>query len=168
MRDARFFSDISEKADAMRFREITDKDVPELFVVRSSTDENNLSVLDLYNMGVTEEICVDKLHGTYKGWLCEIEKRIVGFSIGDCSTGEMWVIAVMPSYIGQGIGSKLLYLVEDWLYKKGCNELWLSTDIDTKLRAYSFYKKHGWVDSEIKDGLRFMTKTKPGKLYSPK
>jgi hypothetical protein len=37
--------------------------------------------------------------------------------------------------------------------------LWLTTDLDTRLRAYSFYKKHGWSDSKIENGLRYMRKT---------
>lgn len=42
--------------------------------------------------------------------------------------------------------SALLEKVEAWLFSQGCSELWLTTDLDKRLRAYSFYKKHGWSD----------------------
>jgi len=87
-----------------------------------------------------------------------VDDKVVGFSMGDKSTGEMWVIAVLPEYIGQGIGSVLLTAVERWLAESGCARLWLTTDIDTSLKAYAFYRKHGWVDDRAEKGLRYMTK----------
>lgn len=42
--------------------------------------------------------------------------------------------------------SALLEKVEAWLFSQGCSELWLTTDLDKRLRAFSFYKKHGWSD----------------------
>jgi ribosomal protein S18 acetylase RimI-like enzyme len=144
----------------MLFREIVENDFTELIIVRSSTDENNISVQDLTSMGITEATVSEKLKNGCKGWLCEIDKKIAGFAMGNKNTGEMWVIAVLPQYIKRGIGSKLLGLVEQWLFAEGCSELWLTTDINEKLRAYSFYRKHGWVDSEIKDGVRYMKKVK--------
>jgi GNAT superfamily N-acetyltransferase len=50
-------------------------------------------------------------------------------------------MAVLPEYINLGIGSNLLRLVEDWLWKSGCKELWLTIDIDEKFHSYSFIKK---------------------------
>jgi hypothetical protein len=32
----------------------------------------------------------------------------------------------------------------------------LTTDIDTNLRAYGFYRHRGWQDWRTKDGLRWM------------
>jgi GNAT superfamily N-acetyltransferase len=65
---------------------------------------------------------------------------------------------VLPEYIGTGIGSKLLRTVENWLVENGCQRLWLTTDIDPSLKAYSFYLAHGWVDDRIGDGMRYMVK----------
>jgi ribosomal protein S18 acetylase RimI-like enzyme len=70
----------------------------------------------------------------------------------------MWVIAVLPGHIGRGIGGALLEKAEAWLFSEGCSELWLTTDLDTRLRAYLFYKKHGWRDWKIENGLRYMKK----------
>lgn len=142
----------------MAFREIICEDIPILFDIRTSTDENKLSMRDLTEIGITEESLVGKMQNNYKGWLCEIDNKPVDFAMGDKETGELWVIAVLPNYINRGIGSRLIRLVEDWLFASGCNRLWLATDIDEKLRAYSLYKKNGWKDNEIKNDLRYMIK----------
>ena len=142
----------------MVFREITDADVAALFVVRVATRENTLSLEELHNLGITEESVREMLKTSHRGWLCEDGGKVVGFTMGNRETGEMWVIAVLPEHEGKGIGGKLLTLVEDWLWSTGRNEIWLTTDTDPKLRAYGFYLKQGWQDSEIKDDLRYMIK----------
>ena len=143
------------------YREITCDDIPALFVIRTATDENNLSLERLRALGITEDSVRDRILGSYKGWLCEEDGRPAGFAMGDRSSGELWVIAVLPEYIRRGIGSELIRRVEDWLWQCGCRELWLTTDVDTGLRAYSFYLKHGWIDSEIRRGVRYMKKARP-------
>jgi GNAT superfamily N-acetyltransferase len=141
------------------FREISEQDVAELIEVRVLTHENHLTREELFSMGITVESVKAKLKGSYKGWLCSVDNKVVGFAMGDRATGELWVIAVLPAYIGQGIGSKLIILVENWLIESGCKRLWLTTDVDVKLKAYTFYRQHGWSDDRIQDGLRYMVKT---------
>ncbi|AIQ62788.1 hypothetical protein PSTEL_06415 [Paenibacillus stellifer] len=63
-------------------------------------------------------------------------------------------------YINKGIGTGLLQLVENWLWESGSKALWLTTDVDTRLRAYSFYRKNGWEDDRLEDGLRYMVKSR--------
>ena len=140
------------------FREIDDGDIPGLFAVRSATQENRLTCEELRALGITESSVREKLAGTYKGWLCEVEGQVVGFAIGDRATGELWVIAVLPQYVGQGIGATLLGEVERWLQASGCGRLWLTTDIDERLRAHGFYRRHGWRDERIENGIRYMVK----------
>jgi GNAT superfamily N-acetyltransferase len=144
----------------MRYREIMVSDIPALFAVRTATDENALSLDELTALGITEASVAARLADTYRGWLCEVEGQVVGFAIGDSRTGELWVIAVLPAYVQQGIGSSLLQHVEAWLWAAGCPALWLTTDVDPHLRAYAFYRKHGWVDDGIRDGMRYMRKTR--------
>jgi ribosomal protein S18 acetylase RimI-like enzyme len=148
----------------MTFREIIDADVPELFVVRAATRENTISVEDLRKMGITEESVLGMLKSTHRGWLCKADGRVVGFTMGNRETGEMWVIAILPEYEDKGIGGRLLTLVEDWLWSVGWDEIWLTTDTDPTLRAYGFYRRQGWRDSEIKDDLRYMVKKNPSNL----
>ena len=148
------------------FREIAAPDIPALFRVRSATDENRLTVSELASLGITESSVGEKLRGTYKGWLCEDEGEVVGFAIGDMVSRETWVIAVLPTHIRQGVGGKLLALVEDWMFRNDCPEIWLTTDVDTSLRAYSFYRNRGWEDWKIEKGNRYMKKT-PNKSPEP-
>ena len=127
----------------MNYREVSIHDIKDLFYVRTHTDENNLSLKQLSASGITVEAVREKLCGTHKGYLCEHNNKIIGFAIGDRKAGEMRVIAVLPEYINQGIGAKLLLMVEKWLWESGGKQLWLETDINPKLRAYSFYKNIG-------------------------
>ena len=144
----------------LNIRQIELADVPTLFRVRTSTDENRLTLEELAALGINETSVKNKLLGTYRGWLCEDNGNIVGFAMGDRATGEMWVIAVLPSHIHQGIGSSLLAQIEAWLFSAGCSEIWLTTDLDVRLRAYSFYRNRGWTDWKIEQGNRYMKKTK--------
>ena len=52
----------------------------------------------------------------------------------------------------------LLGEVERWLQANGCGRLWLTTDIDERLRAHGFYRRHGWRDERIENGIRYMVK----------
>ena len=71
----------------------------------TATDENRLTSAQLTALGITESSVSEKLLGSYKGWLCEEQGSVVGFAIGDRSSGEMWVIAVLPTHIRRGIGA---------------------------------------------------------------
>lgn len=144
-----------------RFRPIQVADIPALFRVRTATDENRLSREDLSALGIDEATVEKKLRDSYKGWLCEDDGEVVGFAIGDKASREMWVIAVLPSHIRHGIGSELLACVERWMFAAGCSELWLTTDLDPNLRAYSFYRHRGWQDWKIENGNRYMRKVSP-------
>ena len=145
----------------MKYREIVKADIPELFVVRVATRENALSREQLAKLGINEETLSTMMDSSHRGWLCEVDNRVVGFAMGNRENGEMWVIAVLPDYEGKGIGTELLKRVENWLWAQGWKEIWLTTDVDTSLRAYGFYKREGWVDKEIKDGMRYMKKIVP-------
>lgn len=136
-------------------------DIPQLFAIRTATDENRLTMAQLAALGIDEKSVEQKLLGDFKGWLCEDEGKAVGFAMGDRSTGELWVVAVLPTHAGRGIGGALLKKVDAWLFSEGCKQLWLTTDLDTRLRAYGFYKKHGWTDWKTENGLRFMRKLGP-------
>jgi len=93
-----------------------------------------------------------------QGWLCECGSEVVGFTLANGQNGELWVIAVRPEYEGRGIGSHLYALTEGWLRSLDWKEIWLWTSLDPRLKAYSFYRKHGWIDSDIRGNQRFMKK----------
>ena len=140
----------------MKFREITAADVPGLFYVRPRTRENPLTVEELQRRGITPQSVTDSLDQSTKGWLCEDSGGVVAFSMADRATGEFLVIAVLPEYEGKGVGGRLIARAEEWLAASGCKRAWLTTDLDTSLRAYGFYRKRGWTDWKIEKGLRWM------------
>jgi GNAT superfamily N-acetyltransferase len=145
----------------MNYREIVADDVPDLFAVRTATHENRLTLEQLRRLGITEESVKERIAGTFRGWLCEVDGRVVGFAMGDRATGEMWVIAVLPEHVGQGIGGELLRRVEAWLFDSGCPRLWLTTDVAPSLKARGFYRRYGWLDDRIEDGMQYMVKHAP-------
>jgi GNAT superfamily N-acetyltransferase len=140
----------------MNFREITAADVPALFDLRPRTRENVMTVEELRRLGITPESVTKSLTETTRGWLCEDGAKVVGFTLADRATEEFLVIAVLPEYERRGIGNELMSRVEGWLAASGCTRSWLTTDIDTSLRAYRFYRRRGWTDWKIERGLRWM------------
>jgi ribosomal protein S18 acetylase RimI-like enzyme len=140
----------------MRYREIIAADAPDLLDVRTRTRENTYTHEQLQRLGITAESVAGKLATSFKGWLCIDGDHVVAFCIADRSTGELWVIAVLPQYEGKGIGNKLMGLAEQWLWASGCRRAWLTTDVDTQLRAYGFYRQRGWTDWKLENGLRWM------------
>ena len=92
---------------SLQFREIDAADVPALFYVRTRTRENTYTLDQLHALGITAESVAERLATSCKGWLCTHAGLVVGFCMADRSTGELWVIAVLPEYEGQGIGNTL-------------------------------------------------------------
>jgi len=87
----------------MTFREITTRDIPALFDVRISVRENTYTREGLYRNGITEETVAEMIGTTHRGWLCEADSKIAGLAMANATTGEFWVIAVLPEYEVQGI-----------------------------------------------------------------
>jgi ribosomal protein S18 acetylase RimI-like enzyme len=145
----------------MKFREITAADVPALFHVRPRTRENVLTLAQLQRLGINPGSVTASLDQSTKGWLCDDAAEVVAFSMADRATGELLVIAVLPEYEGKGVGGRLMALAEGWLAQSGCRRAWLTTDLDTTLRAYGFYRKRGWTDWKIEGGLRWMELSLP-------
>ena len=140
----------------VRFRELTAADVPELFLVRPRTRENALTLEELRRLGIHPQSVTESLDKSTRGWVCDDDGRVVAFSMADSATAEFLVIAVLPEYEGKGVGGRLMALAEEWLAASGCTRAWLTTDLDTSLRAYGFYRKRGWTDWKIERGLRWM------------
>lgn len=128
----------------MNFREAKMEDISALSEVRQSVRENVLSD----PRKVTRELYESYLVKSGKGWLCEIEGEVVGFSVASLGDASIWALFVKPSHEGRGIGRKLLRLATDWLFAKGATSIALSTDANT--RADRFYEGQGWRRGEIK------------------
>lgn len=150
----------------MKLRLIESQDLAEIIDLRAATRENPFSREALRELGVTEESTAELLRTTHRGWLCE-EEKIVGFSIGDGKTGELWVVAVLPDFEGRGIGSQLTERAEEWLWSLGWQELWLWTSSDPQKRAFTFYSKRGWYVAETKGDILYMKKKRPNQISEP-
>lgn len=127
----------------MIFREATIEDIPVICEIRLSVTENVLS-----DPGkVTPEICADYLTVSGKGWLCELDGKVVGFSVACRRDASIWALFVRPGYEGKGIGQRLLKLATEWLFSIGTSTITLSTDPNT--RADRLYQSQGWKRGEI-------------------
>lgn len=143
----------------MIFRQAVPADVPALIEIRLAVDENILSDPNK----VTPAICTDYLTQAGKGWVCEIDGQVAGFSIAAISDASIWALFIRPGFEGRGIGNRLLDLAVRWLFENGAEHVHLTTGPDT--RAARFYENRGWLKtgSTTKGEIAFRL-TDPGGL----
>ncbi|MEZ4959471.1 MAG: GNAT family N-acetyltransferase [Saprospiraceae bacterium] len=122
----------------MIIREAQIEDIPQIQIVRNAVKENTLSDPRL----VTDEDCKVFITERGKGWVCEMESQIVGFSIADLKDHNIWALFLRPEYERQGIGRKLHDTMLDWYFAQTKTNVWLGTSPNT--RAEMFYRKAGW------------------------
>jgi GNAT superfamily N-acetyltransferase len=127
----------------MLFREATPADIQQIQIVRNAVKENTLSDPAL----VSDNDCLEYITQRGKGWVCEIESRIVGFSIVDLKENNVWALFVHPDAEGLGIGRKLQELMLNWYFSQTQQTLWLGTAPGT--RAEGFYRKSGWKETGL-------------------
>ena len=129
----------------LTFRPMTVDDIPAALALRVSTVENALTMEELErDYGVTPTSLAEGMKSHVKGWVCEDAGAVVGFAMGDRSSGEVSVVAVLPSHERRGIGKNLLMRLQSWLFSEGHDEIWLYATPDPNIRAYGFYRKLGW------------------------
>ncbi len=137
-------------------------DIPQIQVVRNAVKENTLSNPNL----VTDNDCELFLNQRGKGWVCEIDQTIVGFSIVDLKENNVWALFLLPEFEKQGIGRQLHDTMLDWYFSQTQNTIWLGTA--PKTRAEQFYKKAGWreVGTHGKNETKFEMGYKEWKIQS--
>ena len=135
----------------MKIRVATEADIPEMGRVRMSVRENRLASLSSLKAGETERLLCDD----GRGWVSEVDGRIVGFAIADLSGANVYALFVEPGFERQGIGRLLHDTMMDWFFSNPVSTVWLSTDPST--RAEGFYRKAGWIASgeEANGEIRF-------------
>lgn len=126
--------------NSMNLREAGGDDIPQLQVVRNAVKENALSNPDL----ITDMDYHDFITKRGKGWLYEIDNKVVGFSIVDLVGHNIWALFVHPEYDKRGIGRQLHTIMLDWYFNQTQQPLWLGTAPRT--RAEVFYRKAGWKE----------------------
>jgi GNAT superfamily N-acetyltransferase len=124
----------------MTIREARIIDIPQIQLVRNSVTENTLSNPDL----VSDKDCEDFMTIRGKGWVCEINQEIVGFSIADLQDHNIWALFLRPEYERKGIGRQLHDVMLDWYFQQTQDNVWLGTSPHT--RAEGFYRKAGWKE----------------------
>lgn len=124
----------------MKFRVAAISDIASIQKVRNSVKENRLSNPGL----ITDLVVEDFITKRGKGWVCEMNSKIVGFAIVDLQESNIWALFIHPDYEKRGIGKKLQQIMLDWFFSNSDNTLWLSTSPGT--RAEAFYLNSGWVN----------------------
>jgi GNAT superfamily N-acetyltransferase len=124
----------------MIIREAKIDDIKQIQIVRNSVLENTLSNPNL----VTDSDCKEFMFERGKGWVCEIDNQIVGFSIADLKDNNIWALFLLPEFEKQGIGRQLHDIMLDWYFTQTKNKVWLGTS--AKTRAELFYRKSGWTE----------------------
>lgn len=124
----------------MLIREAKLEDIQQIQRVRHSVTENVLSDPSL----VTDGDCAEFLMVRGKGWVCEKEQQIVGFSIVDLKEHNIWALFVDPNFEKRGLGKRLHDVMLEWYFEQTRANVWLGTS--PKTRAELFYRKAGWVE----------------------
>jgi GNAT superfamily N-acetyltransferase len=114
-----------------------ESDIPNMHRVRLAVRENRLT-----SGVITEKHYLPAIEETGRGWVAEKNGVVLGFAVGNQSTGNIWALFVDPDQEGKGIGSLLHDAMVTWLFGQGLPRLWLGTEPGT--RAQRFYEAAGW------------------------
>lgn len=135
----------------MRVRIAKIEDIPTLQEIRNSVRENILSNPNT----ISQEDYKEYLTTRGKGWVCEMDKRIVGFAVIDIEDNNIWALFVRPNYEKKGIGKLLHTTMLNWYFNNTQETIWLGTDPNT--RAENFYRNIGWsaISTHNKTEIKF-------------
>lgn len=122
----------------MIFRKALLSDIKQMQVVRHLVTENTLSNPDL----VPDKDVAYYITEKGKGWVCEVDGMVVGFSIVDMEEKSVWALFVDPLHAEKGIGKELHRLMITWYFSKTQELITLGTAPNT--RAERFYALQGW------------------------
>ena len=131
----------------LQFRAATTADIPAMSAIRLAVRENRLN----NPARVTTQMYEDYLERLGRGWVCEQNGEIIGFSYAEQADGSIWALFVDPEKEGLGAGAPLLKLATDWLFAQGHKTVTLGTAANT--RADRFYLAQGWTRGEMKDAV---------------
>ncbi len=138
---------------ALEYRAAVPDDVAECLDVRGRTRENAISAEGLRARGITPQSWAEDIRqGVLPGHVCLADGKIIGFCFGVRESGEVAVLALLPAFENQGIGSSLLNRVAQELKTFGHNRLFLGCSPDPSKRSYGFYRHLGWRSTGTFDG----------------
>ncbi|WP_307144595.1 GNAT family N-acetyltransferase [Duganella sp. Root336D2] len=129
----------------LQFRRATTADIPAMGAIRLAVRENALS----NPARITQQMYEDYLERLGRGWVCERDGIVIGFSYAARDDSSIWALFVDPAHEGLGAGKRLLQLAADWLFASGAHAVSLSTAAGT--RADRLYQALGWQRGEAGD-----------------
>ena len=137
----------------MNLRPATPRDIASCIDIRGRTRENAITASRLAELGITEASWSDQVRqGELLGVVVEDEAGLAGYCFGDIATGEIVVLALLPSHEGLGLGRQLLALTVDHLKALGHSRLFLGCSDNPAHRSWGFYRCLGWSPSGQRDG----------------
>lgn len=85
-----------------------------------------------------------------RGWVAEIDGRIVGFAVADRTGANVWALFVDAAFEKRGIGRALHERMMEWLFAAGAERAWLTTEPGT--RAERLYRAASWRHVATENG----------------
>jgi L-amino acid N-acyltransferase YncA len=129
----------------LTFRSAIPGDASLCIKIRGLTRENAFSEEALRALGITTESWSSGIRdGSCPGFVACLDGQIIGYCFGDRDTGEIVVLALLPTYEGHGIGKTLLAMMVEKLKQQGFQRLFLACSSDPNVRSYGFYRYLGW------------------------
>ena len=122
----------------MIYREAEIRDIKQMQFVRHAVKENRLSDPALVPDKDVEEYITNR----GKGWVCEVDKQIVGFANVDLIENNVWALFVHPDFEARGIGKKLHQIMMDWYFlqtKEKMRTVIFRHPENEKLNIYPFF-----------------------------
>lgn len=113
-------------------------DVTGMQQIRQAVRENRL-----VSTVISDDQVREAIERTGRGWVVEISGQVVAFAIANMDDGNIWALFVHPEHERRGYGRSLHDTMIAWLWTKGHERLWLTTQPGT--RAQRFYESAGWT-----------------------
>ncbi len=126
-----------------------------LFIrLRGQTRENAVPAARLAQLGITAASWAEDMRrGALAGCVARQDGDLLGYCFGEVHTGEVVVLALLPTAEGLGLGRRLLAWVVDALGSAGHRRLYLGCSPDPQVRSHGFYRHLGWRSTGRHDAL---------------
>lgn len=125
-------------------RRASAEEVETLFDIRTSVRENHQSREELATLGVTPAAIARMLNGNDAAFVADVEGAAAAFAMVKNDEANIFAVFVRPQHEGKGLGRAVLTAAEDWLWRGGAQEIWLTTGAEPHIRAHGFYAHCGW------------------------
>ncbi|HUC94472.1 MAG TPA: GNAT family N-acetyltransferase [Candidatus Saccharimonadales bacterium] len=130
---------------------------------KTDSDNNWVKSVVSKEWGSTKIVSKDKVYetATLPGFIAEQNNKPVGLILYAIEEKQCEIVAIYSAVEKQGIGTKLIGLVEEVAKKEKCNRLWLQTTNDNTY-ALRFYQKRGFTISAFRaNAMEAMRRIKP-------